>query len=107
MMPKTKRTTWVELAHGYKPTEAEDLRIWLRDQEPDLDASQCTYDCSMWVSAIVVGDLDLATLDGHAIAIDPHAFAEDGNLTAKAGYRVPVGMIYVDSNGFAFEVVEE
>lgn len=100
------RTEWAELAHGYRPTEAEDLRLWLRDREPDLDASQCSYECSMQFSGTVVGDLDLARLDGQAIAIDPHTFAEDGNLTAKAGYRVPVGMVYTDSEGFAFEVVE-
>ena len=105
-MPKNPRTKWAELPHGYNPGEAEDLRLWLRDQEPDLDAEQCSYGCSMQFAAYAVGDLDLARLDGQAIAIDPHQFAEDGSLTAKAGWRVSAGMVYVDSEGFAFEVVE-
>jgi len=105
-MSKTERTKWVELAHDYHPTGVT-LRAWLRDQEPDLDAEQCSYGCSVQFAGNAVGDFDLATLDGQAIAIDPHQFAEDGSLTARVGYRVPVGMVHVDSEGFAFEVVEE
>jgi hypothetical protein len=104
------RTKWVELAHGYKPDAEHDLRQWRCDERPDEGPWLDTADLRDAVVQYIgpsTADYDLAVWHGRAIAIYSYS-SEDGGTEReeRAGWIIPPGLVYVNTLGVSFEVVE-